>query len=142
VDRDRTLRAIAARLEKAAARARERGDAESALDMQEAVVDLLVMGSPEEARLLASNQSDSIRRMVNAERVRHSRGSTGEDPFKVAANEAHYTIRSLAEKLGVSHASLSLARKGERSIERSLAEKIEKLTGFQATKGNWPKLKG
>jgi hypothetical protein len=110
--------------------------------MQEAVVDLLVLGSPEEARLLAADHSGKLRAMVTAERVRHSRGSTGDDPFRAAVNAAHYTIRSLAEKLGVSHAHLSQARRGQTSIAKALADEIQKLTGFPATKHNWPKLKG
>lgn len=87
------------------------------------------------------NHSGNVRGMVNAERVRHSKGQGDTDPLVEAANAHHYTLRSLAENLGVSHALLSQARKGTRSIEKSLAEKIEKLTGFPATRGNWPKLK-
>ncbi len=105
-------------------------------------MDLLVMGAPGEARLLAADHSGKLRAMVTAERVRHSKGSTGDDPFRAAVNAAHYTIRSLAERLGVSHAHLSQARRGQTSIAKNLADAIERLTGFPATKSNWPKLKG
>jgi hypothetical protein len=87
------------------------------------------------------HHSGNVRDMVTAERVRHSKGTASEDPLRAAANDAGYTIRSLAEKLSISHALLSKARKGERSIEKALAAEIQKLTGFPATKKNWPLLK-
>lgn len=91
--------------------------------------------------LQESHRSGNVGDMVTSERLRHSRGSASVDPLKAAANDRGYTIRSLAEKINVSHALLSKARKGERSIERALAEEIQKLTGFAATKKNWPGLK-
>lgn len=94
-----------------------------------------------ERPLTGRHQSGNVDDMVTAERVRHSKGSLSGDPLKMAANTAGFTIRSLAEKINVSHALLSKARKGERSIEKALATEIQRLTGFPATKKNWPLLK-
>lgn len=78
--------------------------------------------------------------MVNAARVRHSE-AMADDPLVAAANAAHFTLRSLAEAVGCSHALLSKARKGERSIDARVAAEIERLIGFKATREHWPKLR-
>jgi DNA-binding transcriptional regulator YdaS (Cro superfamily) len=75
--------------------------------------------------------------MVNAEKVRHS-AAYAADPLVLAANKAHLTLRSLAEKVGVSHTLISKARKGERALAESVAKEIERLTGFAATAEHWP----
>lgn len=82
--------------------------------------------------------------MVGVQRVRVSSGknaAAGKDPLVVAANAHGFTLRSLAETLKVSHALLSQARKGTSSIDRALAERIQELTGFAATKAHWPKIR-
>jgi hypothetical protein len=136
-----TLAQIAEGLEARARALWDEGKREAAWEVMGEVVKLLkawgtMKGLPERY------QFGNVGKMVNAERVRHSKGQGDVDPLVAAANAHHYTLRSLAENLGVSHALLSQARKGTRSIEKSLAEKVEKLTGFPATRGNWPKLKG
>lgn len=93
------------------------------------------------AQLTAGNRSGNARGMVTAERVRHSRGTKKRDALVVAANAKNYTLRSLAEAVDVSHALLSQARTGKRSIEADIAKKVENLTGFKATRANWPRLK-
>jgi len=94
-------------------------------------------------RLQPGDQSGNTKPMLPAARVRVSAGTAGDnpDPLIKAANEHHYTLRSLAEAVGCSHALLSQARAGQRSIGADVAKKIEELIGFKATKRNWPKLR-
>lgn len=80
-----------------------------------------------------------------AHRVRVSKGRSGDepDPLIKAANDAGYTIRSLAEKLReegfkVSHPLLNQCRNGTARIRATVARRIEALTGFRAIKANWP----
>lgn len=135
-----SLADIADQLEARARALRGEGKFEAAAELALAAGDLRkAIGALE--GLPAPYQSGNVRDMVTAERVRHSKG-TSTDPLVEAANAAHFTMRSLAEKLGVSHALLSQARRGTRSIDKATAEAVEKLTGFPATKGNWPKLRG
>lgn len=48
-------------------------------------------------------------------------------------------MRAVAEAVGVSHALLSKARKGERRIKRSLAKRIAAITpSLPATRRTWP----
>jgi DNA-binding XRE family transcriptional regulator len=93
--------------------------------------------------LQPGNQSGIVRTMDQVDRMHISAGAkvTTAKRFGQACRARGYTMRSLAQTLGVSHASLSLALKGERSIGRHLAERIEALTGYQATRENWPVLK-
>lgn len=88
-------------------------------------------------------QSGKGREMLPVARVRTSEARGGDEPDALlkALNEAGFTLRSLAEKLKVSHALLSQARKGTSSIGMDLAKQIEQLTGFKATRRNWPKLR-
>jgi hypothetical protein len=139
VDRDRTLRAIAARLERAAARARERGEAEAALDMQEAVVDLLVVGSPEEARLL-SREPERIVRTMNVDTSRHGsdvkRGATRarrKHPAQRKLYEQGMTIASVAKELGETRSRVSswmADGEGLRPIPSHIAEKLRTKYGI------------
>jgi hypothetical protein len=93
-----------------------------------------------ESALSGRADSDNIVRMLSTARVAHSKAVT-DDPLAVSANAAGHTLTSLADKVGCSQALLSQARRGTRSIAPDLAGKIEKLTGFKATKSNWPKLR-
>jgi hypothetical protein len=77
--------------------------------------------------------------MVHAARLRISKGRKAPDPLVRAANAAGFTLRSLAEEVGCSHALLYQARKGDTAIRRSWAERIETLTGFAASKAHWPR---
>jgi hypothetical protein len=86
------------------------------------------------------NQRGNKKVMVNPARVRISAGADERpDELVAKANAAGYTLRSLAEAVDCSHALLSQARRGERTIKRQIAEAVEKLTGFKATKANWPR---
>ena len=79
---------------------------------------------------------------MNPARVRISAGADeNPDELVAKANAAGYTLRSLAEAVKCSHALLSQARRGERTIARSITEAVEKLTGFKATKANWPRVR-
>lgn len=61
------------------------------------------------------------------------------NPLIAKANDSGFTIRSLAAAVDMSPTGITLARKGEKTIRRSAAEKIAELTGFAATKKNWPR---
>lgn len=56
----------------------------------------------------------------------------------MCAGKAGYSLRGLAEAVGEHHAYLSMAHAGKRPIKRAVAEKIQKLTGFEASPANWP----
>jgi hypothetical protein len=112
--------------------------------------ELLGMADERERQLLVTNQGGKNTRMVAAERLRVSKGvSKGRtggapDPLVKAANDSGFTLRSLVEKLRekeewrVSHPYLRQCRMGTSRIKLSLAKRIEELTGFRATKANWP----
>lgn len=77
--------------------------------------------------------------MTSAHKVAISAGrSSPRNKLAVAAREAGLTVRDLAKRLDVSIALLTMAAKGERSLRRDLAERIEKLTGYSVS--NWRKL--
>jgi hypothetical protein len=134
MDRDRTLRAIAARLERAAARARERGEAESALDMQEAVVDLLVLGSPEEAKGLAREISSGnlpsmtgLQLQRRGKAIAQARSAKSDDPLWKAITGSKWGSQEVyaRKRLGVSPGSLSAYRSGNRACPRPIATKVQ-----------------
>lgn len=159
------LIALSKFLEGAARNARVRVDKDARQALLEAAVDLfegatramslaateLTDEEREAVVLTAENRSGNARGMVTAERVRHSKGTKKRDALVVAANAKNYTLRSLAEalkaeKFEVTHSLLSQARPDEkghakRSIDGKLAKRIEELTGFPATKRNWPRLR-
>ncbi len=90
--------------------------------------------------LRSREQSRSVNRdMTGVHKVAISKGRSG-DALAVAARKAGLSVTGLAKRLGVSKALLSMARKGDRSIKRPIADRIERLTGFAATVGNWPLL--
>jgi hypothetical protein len=60
------------------------------------------------------------------------------DPLVKAANKARLTLRELAKRVDMTPSHLSMARRGDRTIRESAAKKIQELTGFAATKANWP----
>ena len=93
-------------------------------------------------RLPKSEQDVSLRRMFTdplAHRLKTSEGRST-DALLVASRKADppYTLRTLAEKVGMSPAALSMARKGTKPIRRAKAEAIKKLTGFEVSLANWP----
>ena len=84
-------------------------------------------------------QRGSTKGMVNAARVRMSMAADAvPDELVAKANAAGYTLRSLAEAVKCSHAVLSQARRGKRSLRRAIVEDIERLIGFKAIRANWP----
>jgi len=91
------------------------------------------------AALPETNQAGKVDEMVHAARLRISKGRKAPDPLVKAANAAGFTLRSLAEEVGCSHALLYQARKGDTAIRKSWAERIETLTGFAASKAHWPR---
>lgn len=71
--------------------------------------------------------------------LRMSRGRKVKSKLSEAAQAAGYTLRSLATAAGASHAQLSSAHAGRWPIKESVALKIQELTGFAASRKNWPK---
>ena len=98
----------------------------------------------ERLRLQSTKQAVKLPSMLQARRVRVSQGGRDgkeHDALVLAANDAHHTLRSLAEAVGCTAAALTQARHGDTSISRERARQIEALTGFKATQGNWPRLR-
>jgi hypothetical protein len=60
------------------------------------------------------------------------------DPLVAAAAAEGLSLRDLADEAGCTHALLSAARRGRRSIKRKIVDRIEKRVGFAATPENWP----
>jgi hypothetical protein len=85
--------------------------------------------------------------MVDAHRVAISSGRAkaigAGDPFLAAIQAAGYSLRSLAEAIGISQASLSAHRKARahrdsRPIPAARAAAIAKLTDWPADARHWP----
>lgn len=133
---------LIARLEAAARAALDRGDRE-AFEKAAGLVLLAKWAGQEALRPLPhASHSGKDDRMVPAARVRHSQGKGKQgkavDPLVTAANKGGYTLRSLAEHIGCSHAHLYQARRGTVGMRTAWAREIERLTGFEASKANWP----
>jgi hypothetical protein len=72
-------------------------------------------------------------------KVAISKGRTAaKNKLAAAARASGMSMRDLAKKVGVSVALLSMAAAGTRSLKRSVAEHVEKLTGYRVS--NWPTL--
>jgi hypothetical protein len=94
------------------------------------------------------SQSDTLKRMLPAARVRISKGAARDKPpnqLQVVASFANHTLRSIAEALGCSNVFLTKAIRGDKAIRESWAKQIQEMTrskehpgGFAATKRNWP----
>jgi hypothetical protein len=94
--------------------------------------------------LQGTKQAVKLPSMLQARRVRVSQGGRDgqeHDALVLAANDAHHTLRSLAEAVGCTAAALTQARHGDTSISLERAGQIEALTGFKAIRGNWPRLR-
>jgi len=88
--------------------------------------------------LQGREQASRVNKMDSqAHAFRTSQGRS-KDPLVQAANGARMTLRELADKVGMKAGHLSMARRGERTIRESAAMEIERLTGFKASKANWP----
>lgn len=102
-------------------------------------VEGLALADKVDAALTGGVNTRNVHGMEADHRVAISAGRS-KDPLAKAAQEAGLSMAALAAKAGVSKALLSMARRGERSIRREVADKIEALTGFVANRKNWPKL--
>ena len=91
--------------------------------------------------MTAADRPGEDQSMLSSRRRQVSRARASQDPLVIACDSAGLTLRMLAERVGCSHALLSAARAGRYSIRRELAERIQSLVGFQATRENWPKIK-
>jgi hypothetical protein len=133
------LRRLAAELDEKAKTALRAGKAAEAELFVQAAWKARDMADKREQQLLARDQHGTTTEMVNPARVRISAGAD-EDPDELVAkaNAAGYTLRSLAEAVKCSHVLLSQARRGKRSIRRAIVDDVERLTGFKATRANWP----
>lgn len=80
--------------------------------------------------------------MVSEHRVAISRGIKSGDAFLTkirSVKPVGFTLRSLATELDIPASLLSMYRaEGGRPIPRKRAERIEELTGWAASKANWP----
>jgi hypothetical protein len=98
--------------------------------------------------LTDSQESINLRSKMHAmpplNRLRRSKAfaqaSTEPDPCALAANAHGMTMSDLAKRLKVTPSYLSQLRHGKKQISMVRALEIEKLTGFKATKKNWPRL--
>lgn len=130
--------ARAAELDRLALEAIDRGELRRA-------VALRIAASALRGELPVTNRRDKKRQMHAVERLQVSKGKGEEeqDPLHKAANDAGFTLRSLAKQLKAegwrcSQPYLSQCRQGSARIKESLAKRIETLTGFRATRANWP----
>jgi AraC-like DNA-binding protein len=82
--------------------------------------------------------SVAVDKMNAAAHALATSGGRSTDALVVAANRHGYTLRRLAKEAGMSPATLSRARKGDRSLPRRVADRIERLIGFKATAAHWP----
>ena len=104
------------------------------------LVDQLEQGLPVQTKHGKKRGMDSIA-------LRMADGRKTKSRLSQAALAAGYTLRSLAEAAGTSHAQLSSAHAGRWTIQESIALKVQELLGnddkgkplFPATKKNWPK---
>lgn len=79
--------------------------------------------------------------MLSVARIKRSKSATASDPCAIAANAKGLTMADLARTLDITPQYLSMLRHGHRPISPALAGRIEELTGFSASKKNWPKLR-
>lgn len=97
----------------------------------------LATKQPLHKRLRSSTVNEPT--MDKNHRLAISEGHTGkDDPFAKAIRAKGFSQNSLAKRVGLNQAVLSLHRKGLRRIKRSKAEAIEKLTGWAADAKHWP----
>lgn len=85
-----------------------------------------------------SKQGGNVNKMNAAAHALATSGGKSDDALIKMANKHGYTLRRLAHEARISPATLSRARRGERSLKREIADKIEELVGFKATAANWP----
>jgi hypothetical protein len=77
--------------------------------------------------------------MEKSHRLAISEGHKGsDDAFMKAIRAKGYSQNTLAKRVGLNQAVLSLHRRSLRRIKRSKAEAIEKLTGWPADGRHWP----
>lgn len=76
--------------------------------------------------------------VTDEHRFNIAKGQKRGDKFLQAITKADFTQKTLAEKLDIAPALLSMYRQGKRPIPRERAEEIERLTGWKATARNWP----
>jgi hypothetical protein len=90
----------------------------------------------------SGNLAKQMPAMLSVNRLRRSRtvAEKNADPCAKAANAKGMTMSDLAMALGVTPSYLSQIRHEKKPITQERANEIEKLTGFKATKKNWPTL--
>jgi hypothetical protein len=122
----------------------ERAEVVRAIEALRPAAELELTGSKQTANIGAMRK----RTTAQAAKIKHARGMS-DDALVTVASDAQLTLRDLAKTVGCSGPLLTLARKGLRSISMELATKIQEATrspkhpdGFDATKANWPTLRG
>jgi len=101
-----------------------------------------------EEATLAYGENPSILRSVNTEGFSQSlliSAGKAKDALVRAANSHRLTMGQLLEKVRhelklkrLPASGISQARRGTRPIRRDVAEAIQRLTGFEASRANWP----
>lgn len=76
--------------------------------------------------------------MTAVHKVAISAGRKKKDAFLQAIRAKGYTLRGLATALDIPPSLISMYRGGDRPIPSDRADRIEALTGWKATRGNWP----
>lgn len=141
VSQDDELDRIYRDLLRVAVGAKQRGEWQTAAE----ILDLAVRAKRERGGLLTTSHRGKKKAVEAVERLQVSKGKAGEepDPLHSSANAAGFTLRSLCKQLKsegwrCSHQYLMQCRRGDANIRLSLAKRIQALTGFAATRSNWP----
>lgn len=100
-----------------------------------------------EQQLRERSHNANVNRMLTAEHVLAiSKGKKGKPSALVAAAHARQlSLRGLSRELEirlgrpVSVSRLSMAAAGDRPIDEDIAQAVQDLIGFKATRKNWPK---
>jgi hypothetical protein len=90
---------------------------------------------------------DGMNTAADSHALKISRGKS-KDPLSKACVNHRMTFVEMVERVRkelklprLPSSGISLARRGERPIRRDVAEAIERLVGFAATKAHWPKIR-
>lgn len=135
------LRKLAEQHESEGVRLAESGDTAASVTLLLKAANLRVTADELEARLTdVRYRGTDVAVKPEAEKPTGQRKPLDRTPSQLVqrAGQAGYSLRGLAEAVGEHHAYLSMAHAGKRPIKRAVAEKIQKLTGFEASPANWP----
>jgi hypothetical protein len=144
------LRALAEQQDQQGLEAARAGDTHTAASAFLEALNLRRTADELESRLRQAPRRVTTPAVVTADRLQRSASAEGgDDALAQAARAAGMTVRALAQAVrremagtagfrGCSHVTLMRARRREATVWRPVAEVIERLTGFGATRKNWP----